>query len=52
MAATPLDDKAKSLIEKSYPQAKGADSDPAKLTSAIFTTIEVRHTTNTVPKHY
>ncbi|GIZ41444.1 hypothetical protein CKM354_000474700 [Cercospora kikuchii] len=40
MAAAPLDDKAKSLIEKSYPQAKGADSDPAKLTSAIFTTIE------------
>ncbi|KAI5362685.1 putative tRNA-binding domain, nucleic acid-binding, glutathione S-transferase domain superfamily [Septoria linicola] len=40
MAATPLDDKVQSLIAKSYPQATGADSDPAKLTTAIFTTIE------------
>lgn len=39
MAATPLDSKVTSLLEATYPQAKG-ESDPAKLTSAIFTTIE------------
>lgn len=43
MAATPLDDQVKSLITKSYPQAQGADSEPVKLSSAIFPTIEVRH---------
>lgn len=43
-AATQLDEKAQILVEKSYPQAKGADSDPAKLSSAIFSSVEVRCT--------
>ncbi|SMR61544.1 unnamed protein product [Zymoseptoria tritici ST99CH_3D1] len=41
MAATQLDDKAKSLIAKSFPQANGTDeTDPVKLSSAIFSTAE------------
>jgi hypothetical protein len=42
MAATQLDDKVKSLIESSYPQAIGSDHEPAKLSSTIFSTIEVK----------
>jgi len=38
--AAHLDDKAKSLVEKSYPQAKDAGEDPAKISSAVFSTIE------------
>lgn len=36
-----LDDTARSLIDKSYPQAKDADSDPVKLSSAVFSNTEV-----------
>lgn len=39
--ATQLDDKVKSLLDKSYPQAKDAGEDPAKLSSAIFSSVEV-----------
>lgn len=39
MAAIQLDDKAKSLITKTYPQAN--ESDPVKLSSAVFPTAEV-----------
>ena len=31
-----LDDNVKSLVEKSYPQAKGGEDDPVKLSSTIF----------------
>ena len=45
MASTGLEDNLKnlSLIQESYPQAKEAGTDPAKLSSAIFPSIEVRH---------
>lgn len=42
-----IDEKVKSLIEKSYPQAKDASEDPAKLSSAIFSSVEV----GTRPEH-
>ncbi|KAK4617486.1 tRNA-aminoacylation cofactor [Fulvia fulva] len=35
-----IDEKVKSLIEKSYSQAKDASEDPAKLSSAIFSSVE------------
>ncbi|EME40858.1 hypothetical protein DOTSEDRAFT_55948 [Dothistroma septosporum NZE10] len=35
-----LDEEVKSQIEKSYPQAKGAGEDLAKLSSAIFPSVE------------
>jgi aminoacyl tRNA synthase complex-interacting multifunctional protein 1 len=42
MAATPLDDKVKNLVAKSYPQANGTDeTDAVKLSSAIFSSAEV-----------
>lgn len=43
MATTGLENDLKnlSLIKNSYPQAKDADSDPAKLSSAIFSSVEV-----------
>lgn len=43
MASTGVeaDLKKLSLIENSYPQAKDADSNPAKLSSAIFPSVEV-----------
>jgi hypothetical protein len=33
--------KKLSLVENSYPQAKDADNDPVKLSSAIFPKVEV-----------
>lgn len=36
-----LDDTVKSLILKSYPQAKDADSDPVKVSSTLFEGAEV-----------
>jgi hypothetical protein len=36
-----LDDPVKSLISKSYPQAKDTDNDPVKMSSAIFESAEV-----------
>lgn len=36
-----LDDKSKSLIERSYPQAAGADTDAVKISSAAFPSAEV-----------
>ena len=36
-----LDSSVKSLIEKSYPQAKDVDNDPVKVSSAIFEHAEV-----------
>jgi len=33
--------RALSLVKGSYPQAKDAESDPAKLSSAIFSSVEV-----------
>lgn len=41
MSSIGLDDKVKSLVEKSYPQAKDADSDPVKLSQALFPSAEV-----------
>ncbi|KAK4494562.1 hypothetical protein PRZ48_013918 [Zasmidium cellare] len=35
-----IDSSVKSLVEKSYPQAKDAGEDPAKLSSAIFSSVE------------
>lgn len=35
-----LDSSVKSLIEKAYPQANGTESDPGKLSSAIFENVE------------
>lgn len=46
-----LDENAKSLIDKSYPQAKDADSDPVKLSSTIFSNTEVSHETATSRGH-
>jgi hypothetical protein len=37
-----LDSTAKRLISKSYPQAKEIDSDPVKISSAVFDNAEVR----------
>lgn len=42
MASIHIDDKVKSLIEKSYPQAKDAGEDAQKLSSAAFPSVEVR----------
>jgi hypothetical protein len=36
-----LDAGVKSLISKSYPQAKDLDSDPVKVSSAIFESADV-----------
>ena len=43
MASTGLEDSLKnlSLIQSSYPQAKDTGDDPAKLSSAIFPSVEV-----------
>jgi len=43
MASTGLEHDLKnlSLIRESYPQAKDADNDPAKLSSTIFPSVEV-----------
>lgn len=43
-----LDDNVKSLIRKSYPQAKDGDSDPVKLSAAIFSNVEVSYVTDTI----
>ena len=37
-----LDDGAKGLITKSYPQVNDVDNDPVKLSSGIFEEAEVR----------
>ena len=41
MSTTSMDDKVIALIDKSYPGARGAGDDPAKLSSAIFKDVEV-----------
>ena len=38
-----LDDKTRSLIERSYPQTKDAQNDVVKLSSAAFPDAEVKH---------
>lgn len=36
-----LDSNVKGLLEKSYAQAKGAEDDPVKLSSTIFSDVAV-----------
>lgn len=47
MASTGLETDLRnlSLVQSSYPQAKEADSDPIKLSSSIFSNVEVCHAT-------
>ncbi|KAK4544969.1 hypothetical protein LTR36_003874 [Oleoguttula mirabilis] len=44
MAGLEKDLRELSLVQESYPQAKDADSDPAKLSSAIFSSVEYSST--------
>lgn len=51
MSSTGLDEKVTALIEKSYPQAKDAGSDPVKLSQAVYPSAEVSTRANPFHDH-